>query len=46
MCSDPLPQEKSCDGVVLLLLANKLDLADRRQVDAGEGQRLAKVGPI
>ncbi|XP_034391989.1 EF-hand calcium-binding domain-containing protein 4A isoform X2 [Cyclopterus lumpus] len=34
---------KMCDGAVLMLLANKLDLAGdhRREVKTGEGQRLA-----
>lgn len=38
-------QEKVSDGVVLMLLANKLDLADsqRRQVTAEQGQMLAQV---
>lgn len=38
-------QEKTCDGVVLMLLANKLDLADgpRRAVTAEQGRRLAAV---
>ncbi|XP_076590144.1 ras-related protein Rab-6B [Chaetodon auriga] len=37
-------QEKMCEGAVLMLLANKLDLADghSRKVTAGEGQRLAE----
>ncbi|TNN00240.1 hypothetical protein fugu_011486 [Takifugu bimaculatus] len=35
-------KEKACDGAVLVLLANKLDRADRRQVAASEGQGLAK----
>lgn len=38
------PQEKTGDGVVLMLLANKLDLADgRRMVAAAQGRRLAEV---
>lgn len=38
------PQEKTGDGVVLMLLANKQDLADgRRMVTAAQGQRLAEV---
>lgn len=34
-----------CDGAVLMLLANKLDLADdhSRRVTAEKGQRLAEV---
>ncbi|XP_036963879.1 EF-hand calcium-binding domain-containing protein 4A [Acanthopagrus latus] len=37
-------KEKMCDGAVLMLLANKLDLADdhSRRVTAGKGQRLAE----
>lgn len=37
-----------CEGAVLMLLANKLDLADShsRGVTAGEGQRLAEVRHI
>ncbi|XP_041794416.1 EF-hand calcium-binding domain-containing protein 4A [Chelmon rostratus] len=37
-------KEKMCEGAVLMLLANKLDLADShsRGVTAGEGQRLAE----
>ncbi|XP_042351933.1 EF-hand calcium-binding domain-containing protein 4B-like [Plectropomus leopardus] len=37
-------KEKMCEGAVLMLLANKLDLADRhsREVTTGEGQRLAE----
>lgn len=40
-----LHQEKMCEGAVLMLLANKLDLADShsREVSTGEGQRLAEV---
>ncbi|XP_037308541.2 EF-hand calcium-binding domain-containing protein 4A isoform X1 [Pungitius pungitius] len=36
-------KEKMCDGAVLVLLANKLDLADghSREVKTAEGQRLA-----
>lgn len=30
----------------MVLLANKLDRADRRQVTESEGQELAKVQPI
>lgn len=38
------PQEKTGDAVVLMLLANKLDLADgQRMVTAAQGQRLAEV---
>lgn len=37
-------QEKAGDGVVLMLLANKLDQADsQRAVTAQQGQRLAEV---
>lgn len=38
-------QEKMSEGAVLMLLANKLDLADShsRKVTAAEGQRLAEV---
>lgn len=39
----PLSQEKAGDGVALVVLANKLDRADRRQVTASAGQGLAKV---
>ena len=41
-------QEKMCDGAVLMLLGNKLDLADGhgRKVTTGEGQRLAEVRSI
>lgn len=41
-------QEKTCDGVVLMLLANKLDLADsrKRKVTAEQGQTLAAVRHI
>lgn len=41
-------QEKMCDGAVLMLLANKLDLADSqsRKVTTQEGQRLAEVRRI
>ncbi|KAM3869951.1 EF-hand calcium-binding domain-containing protein 4A-like [Diretmus argenteus] len=35
-------QEKKCEGTVLMLLGNKLDLADRRKVTTREGQRLAE----
>ncbi|XP_029910331.1 ras-related protein Rab-13 [Myripristis murdjan] len=37
-------QEKKCEGAVLMLLGNKLDLADsyRREVTTREGQRLAQ----
>ncbi|XP_067359095.1 EF-hand calcium-binding domain-containing protein 4A isoform X3 [Channa argus] len=37
-------KEKMCDGAVLMLLGNKLDLADshNRKVTRGEGQRLAE----
>lgn len=37
-------KEKMCDGAVLMLLANKLDLADShsRKVTTVEGQRLAE----
>ncbi|XP_028441317.1 EF-hand calcium-binding domain-containing protein 4A isoform X2 [Perca flavescens] len=37
-------KEKMCEGAVLMLLANKLDLADShsREVTTGEGQRLAE----
>ncbi|KAM8893141.1 EF-hand calcium-binding domain-containing protein 4A isoform 2-T2 [Spinachia spinachia] len=37
-------KEKMCDGAVLMLLANKLDLADAhsREVNTAEGQRLAE----
>lgn len=41
-----LSQEKACDGAVLVLLANKLDRADGRQVVVSEGQGLAKVQHI
>lgn len=41
-----LRQEKASDGVVLMLLANKLDAADKREVTPGEGQRLAEVRRI
>lgn len=41
-------QEKMCEGAVLLLLGNKLDLADSgcRKVTTGEAQRLADVRHI
>ncbi|XP_033490292.1 EF-hand calcium-binding domain-containing protein 4A [Epinephelus lanceolatus] len=37
-------KEKMCEGAVLMLLANKLDMADRhsREVTTSEGQRLAE----
>lgn len=41
-----LLQEKACGDVVLMLLANKLDAADKREVTPGEGQRLAEVRHI
>ncbi|XP_054476717.1 EF-hand calcium-binding domain-containing protein 4B-like [Anoplopoma fimbria] len=34
-------KEKMCEDAVLMLLANKLDLEDSREVKTGEGQRLA-----
>lgn len=48
VCILRLSQEKMCEGTVLMLLANKLDLADShsRQVTAKEGQRLAEVKHI
>lgn len=43
-----LSQEKMCEGAVLMLLGNKLDLADnqRREVRTEEGQKLAEVRRI
>ncbi|XP_042084395.1 EF-hand calcium-binding domain-containing protein 4A isoform X1 [Haplochromis burtoni] len=41
-------REKMCEGAVLMLLGNKLDLADnqRREVRTEEGQKLAEVRRI
>ncbi|KAM7003545.1 EF-hand calcium-binding domain-containing protein 4A [Tautogolabrus adspersus] len=35
-------KEKMCDGAILMLLANKVDLSDTRNVSTVEGQRLAE----
>lgn len=42
---DVCVQEKMCEGAVLMLLGNKLDLAEghSRKVSTQEGQRLAEV---
>ncbi|AWP08356.1 putative EF-hand calcium-binding domain-containing protein 4A-like [Scophthalmus maximus] len=41
-------KEKMCEGAVLMLLGNKLDLVDAhgREVATGEGQRLAEIDDI
>ncbi|XP_060891472.1 EF-hand calcium-binding domain-containing protein 4A [Labrus mixtus] len=35
-------KEKMCDGAILMLLANKVDLSETRKVSTVEGQRLAE----
>ncbi|KAM9854784.1 EF-hand calcium-binding domain-containing protein 4A [Aulostomus maculatus] len=37
-----LVKEKMCEGAVLILLGNKLDLTHSRKVTTGDGQRLAE----
>lgn len=40
-------QDKMCEGTVLMLLGNKLDLAeDNRKVTRAKGERLAEVNCI